>query len=105
MWASGRDKTITKPRDTRKKSKRMVLPNCCGVKEDGLFRLCADLVVLNKILKLQKHSLLSITDFMSLAHGCNRFSSLNVKDAFYKISVKESDRHKLTITCPLGNFS
>ena len=42
---------------------------------------------------------------MSLAHGCIWFSSLDVKDAYYNISVKESDRHKLTITCPLGNFS
>ena len=74
-------------------------------KQDGSFRLCADLVALNKILKVQKHSLPNINDFVSLAHGCNWFSSLDVKDAYYNIPVKESDRHKLTITCPLGNFS
>ena len=73
-------------------------------KKDGSFRLCADLLVLNKILKVQKHFLPNINDFMSLAHGCNWFSSLDVKDAYYNIPVKESDRHKLTITCPLGNF-
>ena len=74
-------------------------------KKDGSFRLCADLVALNKILKVQKHSLPNINDFMSLAHGCNWFSSLDVKDAYYNILVKESDLHKLAITCPLGNFS
>ena len=72
-------------------------------KKDVSFRLYADLVALNKILKVQKHSLPNINDFMSLAHGCNWFS-LDVKDAYYNIPVKESDRLKLTITCPLGNF-
>ena len=42
---------------------------------------------------------------MSLAHGCNWFSSLDLKHAYCNIPVKESDRNKLTITCPLGNFS
>ena len=42
---------------------------------------------------------------MSLAHGCNWFSSLDVKDAYYNIPVKESNRHKLTPTRPLRNFS
>ena len=73
-------------------------------KQDGLFRLCADLVALNKIIA-QKHPLPNINDFKSLAHGCNWFSSLDVKDAYYNIPVKEFDCYKLTITCPLGNFS
>ena len=74
-------------------------------KKDGSFRLCADLVALNKILKVQKHSLPNINDFMSLACSCNWFSFLDVKDACYNIPIKESDCHKLTITWPLGNFS
>jgi len=73
-------------------------------KKNGSYRLCADFVSLNKVLKVQKHALPNINDFLALAHGCQWFSSLDVKDAYYNIPVRVEDRHKLTITCPLGSF-
>ena len=54
-------------------------------KKNGSYRLCADFINLNKILKMQKHALPNINDFLALAHGCHWFSSPDVKDAYYNI--------------------
>jgi len=39
-----------------------------------------------------------------MAHGCCYFTTLDIKDAYYSIHVTPSDKHKLTIATPLGNF-
>ena len=75
----------------------MSFPNSNGTQE-GCYRLYADFVNLNQLLKVQKHALPNINDFLALAHDSQRLSSLDVKDAFYNISVLEEDRHKLTIS-------
>ena len=73
-------------------------------KKSGGWRLCADLTNLNKVLKPKKYALPHVSDFTSLAHGCNLFSSIDIADAYYNIRVRPEDRHKLTITTPLGNY-
>ena len=73
-------------------------------KKSGSWRLCADLTSLNKILKPRKYALPNVNDFTSLAHGCTVFSSIDIADAYYNIKVDPKDRHKLTITTPLGNY-
>ena len=73
-------------------------------KKFGGWRLCADLTNLNKVLKPKKYALPHVSDFTFLAHGCNLFSSIDIADAYYKIRVRPEDRHKLTITTPLGNY-
>ena len=45
-----------------------------------------------------------VSDFISLVHDCNLFSSIDIADAHYNIRVRPEDRHKLTITTPLGNY-
>ena len=72
-------------------------------KKSGSWRLCADLINLNKVLKPKKYALPHVSDFISLAHGCNLFSSIDIADAYYNIRVRPEDRHKLTITT-LGNY-
>ena len=76
-------------------------------KKNGGYRLCA--ISLNKILKVDKHASPNIDNFTASAYACRWFFSLDVKHAYYKhahcnIPVKEEVRHKLTITCFLGNF-
>ena len=73
-------------------------------KKNGNFRLCADFTSLNKTLKMKKYALPNINDFVSLASGCKIFSKLDIKDAYYNIPVRAEDRHKLSITTPLGNY-
>ena len=73
-------------------------------KKDGHFRLCADFSALNKTLKMKKYALPNINDFVSLANGCKIFSKLDIKDAYCNIPVRAEDRHKLSITTPLGNY-
>ena len=73
-------------------------------KPSGKYRLCADFVALNKILKVTRYALPNINDFSSMAHGCSWFSSMDIKDAYYHIPVDPADSHKLTITTPLGNY-
>jgi len=73
-------------------------------KKKGGWRLCADFTNLNKILATRKYALPDVNDFTSLAHGCQIFSSIDISDAYYNIKVKPQDKHKLTITTPLGNY-
>ena len=73
-------------------------------KKSGGWRLCADLASLNKILKPRKYAFPNVNDFTSLAHGCTVYSSIDIADAYYNIKVDLKDRHKLTISTPLGNY-
>ena len=57
-------------------------------KPSGEYRLCADFVTLNKILKVPRYAILNINDFSAMAHGCSWFSSIDIKDAYYHISVR-----------------
>ena len=43
-------------------------------------------------------------DFANMAHDCQYFTTLDIKDAYYVIPLRPSDKHKLTIATPLGNF-
>jgi len=70
-------------------------------KKNSTFRLCANLTQLNKILKTH---IPNVQDFTNTAHSCRYFTTLDIKDAYYSIPVKQSDKHKLTISTPLGNF-
>ena len=74
-------------------------------KKSGTWRLCADFTNLNKILQTRKYALPYISDFTALAHGCSIFSSIDISDAYYNLPIKPEDKHKLTITTPLGNYS
>ena len=74
-------------------------------KKSGTWRLCADFTNLNKILQTRKYALPYISDFTALAHGCSIFSSIGISDAYYNIPIKPEDKHKLTITTTLGNYS
>ena len=73
-------------------------------KKNGSFRICADFTNLNKILKTHKYTLSNIQDFVNLAHSCKYFPTLDIKDAYYSISFRPTDKHMLTIATPLGNF-
>ena len=66
--------------------------------------MCADFTNLNKILRTHKYTLPNVQDFVNLAHGCKYFTTLDIKDAYYSISVRPADKHMLTIATPLGNF-
>ena len=78
--------------------------DCYGKKPSGDYRLCADFVALNKILKVTRYAIPNINNFSAMAHGCSWFSSIDIKDAYYHIPVRPADSHKLTITTPIGNF-
>ena len=73
-------------------------------KPSGEYRLCADFVALNKILKVPRYAIPNINDFSAMAHGCSWFSSIDIKDAYYHIPVHPADSHQLTITTPIENF-
>ena len=74
-------------------------------KKSGTWRICADFANLNKILQTRKYALPYINDFTALAHGCSTFSSIDISDAYCNIPIKPDDKHKVTFTTPLGNYS
>ena len=74
-------------------------------KKSGTWRLCADFTNLNKILQTRKYVFPYIIDFIRLAHGCYIFTSIDISYAYCNIPIKPEDKHKLTITTPLSNYS
>ena len=57
------------------------------------------------MLQTRKYALPYISGFSALANGCFIFSSIDTSNACYNIPIKLEDKHKLTITTPLGNCS
>ena len=73
-------------------------------KANGQYRLCADFVSLNKVLKKIRYPLPNIHDFSVMSSGCSIFSCIDIVDAYYQIPVDPSCSHKLTITTPIGCY-
>ena len=74
-------------------------------KKSETWRLCADFTNLNKILQTQKYTLPYISGITALAHGYSIFSSIYISDAYCNIPIKPKDKHILTTTTSLGNYS
>jgi len=73
-------------------------------KKNGSFRLVHDYRIVNSRTKKQSYSLPRISDLTQQIRGATIFSSLDLKNAFWQLDVKPSDR-KFTAFCTnRGNF-
>ena len=73
-------------------------------KPSGKYRLCADFVSLNKVLKKTRYPLPNIHDFSVTSSGCHFFSCIDIVDAYYLIPFDPTCSHKLTISTSLGSY-
>lgn len=73
-------------------------------KKDGTLRLCVDYRGLNKITEKNRYPLPLITEILDRISGCTFFSKIDVKDAYYRIRIKEGDEWKTAFRTRYGHF-
>ena len=73
-------------------------------KEKNCFRFCVDYRKLNSQTENQSFTLPRISDVTNRLHGATIFSSLDLKNAYWQIHVRASDRKYTAFSCPRGTF-
>ena len=64
-------------------------------------RICGDFRELNRHIPHDSYPISFMSDFVCELYGKRIFSSLDIKEAYHNIPIKNSDKHKTTITSPL----
>jgi len=73
-------------------------------KEKGSFRFCVDYRKLNSQTENQSFTLPRIFDVTNRLHEATVFSSLDLKNAYWQVNVRASDRKYTAFSCPRGTF-
>lgn len=63
-------------------------------KKTGEFRFCVDFRRLNDIVDLDGFEILKIQELISLLHRKSYFTSIDLKDGFFQIPIREEDKVK-----------
>ena len=94
MIASG----ILRPSSSQYSAPLVVVP-----KKDGRMRLCVDFRALNKVTVPDNYGLPHIKEIKHVIHG-EVFSTLDLKDGFWQVTVSAEDIHKTAVSTPWGLF-
>ena len=73
-------------------------------KKDGEMRFCIDYRKLNTVTTGQAHPLPRVDDILDSLGDAHYFSTLDLKSAYWQISVDEKDRHKTAFVTQRGLF-
>ena len=73
-------------------------------KESGSYRFGVDYRKLKSQTDNQSFTLPSILDVTNRLHGATVFSSLDLKNAYWQVNVRASDRKYKAFSCPRGTF-
>lgn len=73
-------------------------------KKDGGLRLCVDYRGLNKITIKNRHPLPLIDETLDRLTGASVFTKLDLRDAYYRIRIKEEDVWKTAFRTRYGHF-
>lgn len=73
-------------------------------KKNGKLRLCVDYRGLNKVTEKNRYALPLVTEIMDRVTGSTYFSKIDVKDAYYRIRIKEGDEWKTAFRTRYGHF-
>lgn len=73
-------------------------------KKDRRLRLCVDYRGLNKVTEKNRYALPLVTEIMDRVTGSVYFSKINIKDAYYRIRIKEGDEWKTAFRTRYGHF-
>ena len=74
-------------------------------KPDGGYRICIDYRKLNAVTVKDKYPLPNPSMIFDRLSGCQFFSKLDLRWAYYQVRVAEEDVHKTTFRSPLGSFA
>lgn len=73
-------------------------------KKDGSLRLCVDYRALNKITRKNRYPLPLIGETLDRLSGAKVFTKLDLRDAYHRIPIEESDRWKTAFRTRYGHF-
>ena len=73
-------------------------------KKDGTLRLCVDYRGLNDITVKNRYPLPLISELLDRLNGARVFSKLDLKDAYYRIRLREGDEWKTAFRTKYGHF-
>ncbi len=73
-------------------------------KKDGGLRLCVDYRGLNKVTVKNRYPLPLIGEILDCLVGAKRYTKLDLKDAYYRIRIRKSDRWKTAFRTRYGHF-
>ena len=73
-------------------------------KKDGEMRFCVDYRKLNSVTVGHAHPLPRVDDILDSLGNSHYFSTLDLKSAYWQISVEEKDRHKTAFVTQRGLF-
>jgi hypothetical protein len=73
-------------------------------KKDGTLRLCVDYRGLNDITIKNRYPLPLIGELLDRLNGAKVFSKLDLKDAYYRIRIREGDEWKTAFRTKYGHF-
>ena len=73
-------------------------------KKDGTLRLCVDYRGLNDISIKNRYPLPLINEIMDRVNGAKVFSKIDLKDAYYRIRIREGDEWKTAFRTRYGHF-
>jgi hypothetical protein len=73
-------------------------------KKDGTLRMCVDYRGLNKVTIKNRYPLPLISEILDRLSGSRFFSKVDVKDAYYRIRIREGDEWKTAFRTRYGHF-
>lgn len=73
-------------------------------KKDGTLRLCVDYRGLNQVTVKNRYPLPLISELLDRLNGAKVFSKLDLKDAYYRIRIREGDEWKTAFRTRYGHF-
>jgi hypothetical protein len=73
-------------------------------KPDGSLRLCVDYRGLNKVTVKNRHPLPLVTEILDRLQGQAIYTKLDLKDAYHRVRIKESDVWKTAFRTRYGHF-
>ncbi|RJE17540.1 to reverse transcriptase, partial [Aspergillus sclerotialis] len=73
-------------------------------KKDGGLRLCVDYRGLNKITVKNRYPLPLISEILDRLSGSKFFTKIDLKDAYYRIRIREEDQWKTAFRTRYGHF-
>jgi hypothetical protein len=73
-------------------------------KSDGTLRLCVDYRGLNRITIKNRYPLPLISEILDRIQGAQWFTKLDIKDAYYRIRIREGDEWKTAFRTRYGHY-
>ena len=73
-------------------------------KKDGTLRLCVDYRGFNKVIVKNRYPLPFISEILDRAKGAKFFTKIDIKDAYYRIRIREGDEWKTAFRTRYGLF-